>query len=211
MHDALEFLTLDDTPDEERYIGPQADPLVKNRCRQQAVILLTDGEPNLELRPYCEGAGLCPFDRTHEIAGSLAAQGIKVFVVGFAMANTTSGVDCKAMSDNDIRGEDGICASNPDDRELQACCVMHRIAFEGGTERAFFAEDQTALRAELDGILGEISSEGGISSRTRPAVAINSGGDDVAAYRFLSGFETEPGSLRSGHIVRQRYTCGEGD
>lgn len=211
LHDALEFLTLDDTPDEERYIGPQADPLVKNRCRQQAVILLTDGEPNLELRPYCEGAGLCPFDRSHEIAGSLAAQGIKVFVVGFAMANTTSGVDCKAMTDTDIRGEDGICTNNPDDRELQACCVMHRIAFEGGTQRAFFAEDQTALRSELDGILGEISDEGGISSRTRPAVAINSGGDEVAAYRFLSGFETEPGSLRSGHLVRQRYTCEEGE
>lgn len=214
LHDAFEFLTLDNTNDELRYIGPQADTLVQEDCRTQAVILLTDGEPNLDLRPYCEGSGLCPFDRTHEIAGNLAAQGIKVFVVGFAVANTTSGVDCKSMTEDDILGEDGLCASNPADRELQACCVMHRIAFEGDTDRAFFAEDQSALRAELDGILGEISSEGGVSSRTRPAVAPGGGGAGEAgafAYRFLSGFETEADSLRSGRLIRQRYECLDGE
>src|SRR5690606_3258841 len=43
LHDAYQFLTLDDTDDELTYVGPQADPLVRDNCRQQVVILLTDG------------------------------------------------------------------------------------------------------------------------------------------------------------------------
>lgn len=213
LHDAYQFLTLDDTDDELTYVGPQADPLVRDNCRQQVVILLTDGEPNLDLRPFCEASGgLCPFDRTHEIAGKLAAENIPVYVVGFATSNS-SGIDCKALTDEDILLEDGLCATNVGDRGLQACCTLHRIAFEGGTGRALFAEDQAALRAELGDVLSRVTRSNTVSSRTRPAVA-PAGAPDVAqnarAYRMLSGFDMST-SLWGGKLVRQRYVCGPDD
>lgn len=213
LHDAHEFLTLDNTNDELTYIGPQADPLVENQCRQQVVILLTDGEPNLDLRPFCEATGgMCPFDRTHEIAGQLAAANIPVYVVGFA-ADNASGIDCRAMTDDDILMPDGVCATNAGDRAVQACCTLHRIAFEGGTNRAFFAEDQAALRAELGDILAEVASAGAVSSRTRPAVAPATSNDlsqGARAYRMLSGYDTST-SLWGGKLIRQRYMCGPDD
>lgn len=214
LHDAFEFLTLDDEDDELTYIGPQADDLVKEGCRKQAVILMTDGEPNLDLRPFCEATGgMCPFDRTHEIAGQLSAADVDVYVVGLAPQTTAGGVDCQAMTDEDILMEGGACETNPGDRQLQACCTLHRIAFEGGTGRALFADDQAGLRDKLDEVLKDVAGTEGTTSRTRPAVAPADGTEfsqGARAYRFLSGYETSS-EMRGGRLVRQRYTCPEGE
>lgn len=54
-------------------ISPQYDDLVECGCREQHVILITDGEPNLDMRPDCESDGIaegispggeCPFEDT---------------------------------------------------------------------------------------------------------------------------------------------------
>lgn len=214
LHDAYEFLTLDDEDGESTYVGPQADPLVEQGCRKQAVILLTDGEPNLDLRPFCEATGgLCPFDRTYELAGRLAAANIDVHVVGLAPATPLGGVDCQTMTDEDILMEGGLCETNPGDRQVQACCTLHRIAFEGGTGRALFAEDQAGLRDQLDSVLADISGTDGTTSRTRPAVAPADRtpySQGASAYRFLSGYETSS-EMRGGRLVRQRYVCAAGE
>lgn len=52
------------------YISPRYDDTVECGCRKQHVILITDGEPNLDMRPDCESdgvlegispGGVCPF------------------------------------------------------------------------------------------------------------------------------------------------------
>jgi len=77
------------------------DPYVASQCRDQYIILLTDGAPNMDLRPSCEGAGppagQCPFpSRAAQVANELAnAPGnrrVKTFVIGFSVngaGNTT--------------------------------------------------------------------------------------------------------------------------
>src|SRR6187402_1060960 len=50
-------------------ISPRFDDLVECGCRQQHIILITDGEPNLDMRPDCEKTGTikngaCPFPDT---------------------------------------------------------------------------------------------------------------------------------------------------
>src|SRR5262249_32001846 len=37
--------------------GPRFDPYVQGGCRKNFIILLTDGAPNLDLRPSCEAVG----------------------------------------------------------------------------------------------------------------------------------------------------------
>ena len=68
-----------------------ADPYVKNDCRDQYVILLTDGAPNLNLRPSCTGPlGQCPYpNEAWQVVDQLwnATGGPKVttFVIGFSV------------------------------------------------------------------------------------------------------------------------------
>lgn len=98
---------LDDARDYlwENAKGPEkADPYVKGGCRDQYIILLTDGAPNLALRTDCEGpGGQCPYPGTSgptgtqrsiawDIAKSLYQGGghhsVPVFVIGFAVNGT---------------------------------------------------------------------------------------------------------------------------
>lgn len=47
------------------WISPRYDEYVNCGCREQHIVLITDGEPNLDLRPHCEQTGSpdgeCPF------------------------------------------------------------------------------------------------------------------------------------------------------
>ncbi len=89
--------------------GPQSvDPYVQGGCREEFAILLTDGGPNLDMRPECTGSsggvtGTCPYAPAKDIAQSMfegtatanfgGAPGKKVttFVVGFSV-NGSGGV-----------------------------------------------------------------------------------------------------------------------
>ena len=72
--------------------GTTPDPYVT--CRRNYIILMTDGAPNLDLRPNCEGVGpptgQCPFNRAPAVALSLSssavpAQQVDTYVIGFAV------------------------------------------------------------------------------------------------------------------------------
>jgi type IV pilus assembly protein PilY1 len=71
------------------------DPYVEQGCREQFIILLTDGAPNLDLRTACETgsaptAGQCPFNKSAKIAEVLATgvsgkPAVKTYVIGFSV------------------------------------------------------------------------------------------------------------------------------
>src|SRR5690606_32973436 len=70
LQDARDFLWNDGSPDPldaSQSFGPKDDPYVQGGCRKSHIILLSDGEPNTDLRPHCEGlgppAGKCPYDK----------------------------------------------------------------------------------------------------------------------------------------------------
>ena len=74
--------------------GPKNDPYVLGGCRDQAILLLTDGQPNLDLRPHCEATpeepvALCPFDEPETIVSRLVGtthpKKIPTYVIGFAL------------------------------------------------------------------------------------------------------------------------------
>jgi type IV pilus assembly protein PilY1 len=80
--------------------GTQAgykDLYVSNGCRDQYIILLTDGSPNLDLQPYCNG-GVCPYPDAPTIAdelyhskvnGSVVGRNpVKTYVIGFSVNGT---------------------------------------------------------------------------------------------------------------------------
>ncbi|HEX9620651.1 MAG TPA: hypothetical protein VF989_10970, partial [Polyangiaceae bacterium] len=99
LDDARFFFRQDDAGELE--FAPEADPFVKGGCREQAVILVTDGEPNLDLRPHCvngeiaeDPPGQCPFETPEEIARDLwntapEANRVKTIVIGFALDKVT--------------------------------------------------------------------------------------------------------------------------
>src|SRR5262249_7785865 len=99
--------------------GPRNDTFAKQGGRKNFMILLTDGEPNLDLRPYCEGtsgglSGVCPYtDKSFEIVNDLAnpsggAPAVKTYVVGFAVSTVDTGqpqpVDCTNISSKGTNG-----------------------------------------------------------------------------------------------------------
>ena len=227
LKDARDFLRNDGSPDPlnpAQSFGPKDDPYVQGGCRKSHIILLSDGEPNTDLRPHCEGlgppAGECPYDKPEQIAydlrwGADLSHRTDVYVIGFAVSEVTlSGnptpVDCKNMSDHDLTSPDGLCAQNADERQLQACCVLNRIAYNGGTERARFADDMTQLRVALNGIFADLSES--TTSRTLPvsasATTVASPGF-ANSFRFYSSFDPDQFSVWKGKLERQRFVCTE--
>ena len=76
--------------------GPSTDLFVQGGCRKEFIILLTDGAPNLDMRPACAATGspngVCPFPLPETTAGSLfqpggSATSIKTYVIGFAVSS----------------------------------------------------------------------------------------------------------------------------
>ncbi len=193
--------------------GPYDDPFIKSGCRKNFIILLSDGEPNLDLRPFCVG-GACPYQTPEAIAWDMAnaadpKKRIDTFVIGFAVSDITlasaTNVDCKALTVNDLTAPGGLCASNPSEKELQVCCTLSRIAYNGNTSRAYFANDKDELRASLSSILSGLAVN--TSSRTLPVFASSSGGGIADGFRFYSSFEPQKFSLWKGVIERERFVC----
>lgn len=213
LSDARDFLTRDDTTDPTDAalkFGPLGDEFVQGGCREQYIILLTDGEPNLDLRPFCEDGTTddnCPYDDSPDIARSLKDANIPVYVVGMVPDTTSGGFDCTTLDVNSYSAG-GDCV-NPANDEIAACCALTQIAYEGGTEKAFFASDKEALRTEINKVFGDIVG-GTARSATQPvrSPAVSFADDSGSkAYRFLSSYYPTGDGLWRGKLERLRWTC----
>lgn len=224
LHDARNFFWYDKNPDGSdsdgsKRIAPANDPYSLGKCRDNFILLLTDGEPNMDLRPYCEGCSTCcPFAKPEDIAWSLAHEtskpAVKTFVVGFAVTEIQDDVgntiDCEALAKEDPTASSGKCA-NPSSKGLKTCCTLNRIAYSGGTEKAYFASSVDKLRASLSEILSKASK--GTTSRTVPVFAsASSAASGTTTYRFYTSFrpKIDGSGLWQGVIDRQRFECSDG-
>jgi type IV pilus assembly protein PilY1 len=238
LSDARNFLWTDASSDplnSSEKFGPKDDNLIDGTptaaatgsCRQEYVILLTDGEPNLELRPECinpnnpANDSTCPYATAADIAHDLAnptsdkKKTVRTFVVGFAIGNVkrftpdggTQTIDCETM---DLK----LCDPMPTDRALKACCVLNQIAWAGTPEdlqnqkdeidHALFPSSAADLRQALDRILRKVS--GSFSGRTFPttsAAPVNDAGRK--GYEFSAG--ADPGDGWRGILKRSRVQC----
>lgn len=229
LDDARTYLTLDtsdDPLDASFRFGPLNEPAAQ--CRKKAIILLSDGQPNMDLRPSCEPGG-CPYLKPEDIAQDLKSKGIETYVIGFALSTVdvdgtpTACADFKAK-DFDEQDATGICYKHPNDQQIQACCSLNRIAAAGGHApaagdkddadwtRARFASNRNELRSALSQAIG-----GNFTTTTRtPFVAATGSGfvsqsSDLTfarSFRFAAAFT--PGKLDQpwiGELNRGRYVC----
>ncbi|MBI4704624.1 MAG: hypothetical protein HY744_26265 [Deltaproteobacteria bacterium] len=214
MEDAYTFYKKDDwkDPSGSGYdFGPAKDPFYLGGCRGSFVIVLSDGEPNLDMRPYCELlGGNCPFRKPWEVAYELANPGnlnlkIQTFAIGFGMSSGV-GFDCNALTVPTDLQKNGKCDGATG--ALDACCTLMRVAYAGGTTRAYFADDAVSLKAAINAVLEVIA--GNSTSRTAPAfggAAAAAGDAGATGYQFASSFAPVPGLLWRGYIERRRYVC----
>lgn len=217
LADAYVFMRQDkskDQLDNSEYFAPAADGYSTGGCRANYIIVLSDGEPNLDLRPFCEEqGGNCPYKKPHEIAYDLAHPSdpkltVKVYTVGFGLSNG-SGIDCRTLKMPTDFESGGKCVDAVG--SLKACCTLSRIAYEGGTENAYFADDITSLKTALSAVLSQASS--GTTSRTTPVFGNASGlisvksNADAVAWEFTSSFNTKSSDLWTGNLERHRWQC----
>lgn len=203
--------TWPDPAESGRDLGPKDDPYVNGGCRPQIAILLTDGEPNMEMRPFCEGIdGVCPYDEAWETARIMAEDlpvKTKTFVIGFALADLPEGEVPNATSCADLPvgyAETEICVetdAKPLSDALRTCCVLDRIAFNGGTDQAFFAESTTDLRQALSGALSTV-----VDKTTRTTPVVSSAGSAVGS-RVFTEFVPQRFNLWDGVLQRERWEC----
>ncbi len=229
LQDAKDFLWHDTNPDPldqsavPADFGPARDPLtLLPECRRNLVILLSDGEPNLDLRPFCENTeagGRCPYQTPQQIAWDLRNnpsndpdQRVETVVVGFALSEVTPAgkgtITCAELTDDD-------CVNNPADRSIQACCTLNAIAAAGGTpnadgsaKTAFFPRNSRELRKTFSSILSNVTTS--VTTRTSAVFATAtqsaSGGGN---HQFSSGFEPVLEQPWRGKLTRTRIQCNQ--
>ncbi|MBN1609342.1 MAG: hypothetical protein JW940_22115, partial [Polyangiaceae bacterium] len=223
LQDAYDFLWTDTATDplhtNAAYpdFSPRNDPYIAGGCRATHIILLTDGEPNTDLRDDC-GTEVppCPYETPEELASDLAHnvdphKDVQVHVIGFALPSTTLGdgteVDCTELTDTDLNDPDGLCATHPDEKALKACCTLHRIALNGSTGRALFASNRAELRAAIASILTALVPT---TSRTVPSFSSGAAAfGGAAGFRFLSSFRPTREGVWAGTLERQRFSCND--
>ena len=230
MEDAYDFLLRDDQADPTaptRKWGPATDPYVTGGCRRQFVILLSDGQPNMELRGSlgdptgsCSDAvpGSCPFRKPEDVAYAMT-QGprpIYTYVIGFALSSFTIAAttrSCASLTDDEINGASGLCqnAAYFSNSALQACCALNRIAIKGADpgitevpKRAMFAANKQELTSALSNVLSKLTP---VTSRTQPVMSGAAGGAE--GFRFYSSVKPVSFQPWAGVLERQRYTCDE--
>jgi type IV pilus assembly protein PilY1 len=229
LHDAREFLWNDttkdplDTSQTPADFGPRNDAQTKAaECRRTIVILLSDGEPNLDLRPHCENTdagGQCPYDRPEEIAWDLLHnptndpdQFAEVVVIGFALSQVTptgssAPIGCAQLTD-------AQCTANPNNRAIQACCTLNKIAAAGGkpnadgsAKKAYFPQNRVELRRAFSAILSDVTS----SLTTRTSAAFSSNGASGGNFQFSSSFTPVLEQPWRGNLTRTRIECVDGE
>ena len=208
-------------------VGPQGtDPYLiggagGNGCRDEYIILLTDGAPNLDLRPACANTpndpnkpGQCPYPAPEVTAATLAAGGpnrhpVKTFVIGFAVSSNINqnNIDCSSLNTNGTLSQQ--CANVVSSDPIAPCCLLQSIAIQGGTKGAYFADTPGDLQKALGAIIAQIAQNQ--TTRTVPAYSpvVATPGDPSAPYSamFLSSFSPIPGKAWAGSVQRQRFQC----
>jgi type IV pilus assembly protein PilY1 len=227
LDDAKQFLWNDTTKDPldaatvPADFGPRNDAYTKaSECRRNIVILLSDGEPNLDLRPYCENTaenGRCPYQRPEEIAWDLyhnppndPDQYAEVYVIGFALSRV-SPTGSPEIGCAELRTEH--CTQNPNDRAIQACCTLNKIAAAGGkpntdgsARQAYFPQNRVELRRAISAILGDVTTT--LTTRTAAAFSSNAGN---GGFQFSSGFAPILEKPWQGKLTRTRIECDDGE
>jgi len=216
LTDARDYFRTDVSTDvNNRPISPASDPYVIGGCRKNYIILLSDGEPNLDLRPECSiPGGKCPYKLPEDVAYELSSdpeitKRVPTFVIGFGLSSA-AGVDCSTLDPKVVLAPGALCSNASG--TLRTCCTLHRLAYQGGTEKAYFADNMGTLKSSLSSVLSSITVAS--TSRTLPVfVSANSSGAGsqlapAVGYQFASSF-TVPGgtSLWSGNLERKRYVC----
>ncbi len=228
LHDARQFFWFDTTKDKVDQstnppdFGPYNDPTTKApECRRNLIIMLSDGEPNLDLRPFCENSeagGKCPYPRPEETAWELLHnppndpdQVVETVVIGFALDKVTIGgetVGCSALTDDH-------CRDNLNDRAIQACCTLNRIAAAGGrpnddgtARRAYFPENRKELRRTFSRILSDITTS--LTTRTSAAFASAGSSAKDGSHQFSSSFTPVLEQPWRGNLTRTRILCDDG-
>jgi type IV pilus assembly protein PilY1 len=235
LDDARAFLWSDtsiDPLDSTQQFGPVNDPNWRaTNCRKTILILLTDGEPNLDLRPFCtseppapQTAGRCPYEAPETIVADLlegapqTSMSVETYVVGFALGRVTPAggggeIPCSELTSAQCSDP----ANNGDDagsKNIQACCTLNKIANAGGRDannvprNAYFAENRAELKAIFTDILDDVIK---VATRTMPVYS--SPGGDIASrgYKFFSAFNPQPDptetQLWKGVLQRRRFVC----
>jgi type IV pilus assembly protein PilY1 len=216
--------------------GPQSDPFVKSAsglpCRPEFIILITDGAPNMDMRPACSNSvtgdsggtpGTCPFDLPENIAAKLYNNGmasvgqqfVTTYVIGFAVSSFNDGttpVQCQNL----VTGGGLVAACNPPvgsppgsppANPLYApCCELENIAFNGGSGHAYFADTPGDLQAALGSIMAAIGS--GATTRTVPSFSpsLTSAGN---AQMYNAQLIPHNGAPWAGNILRTTYVCDQ--
>ena len=95
MDDAADYLTGSTVGPWSGTVATGQDYYVRNGCREQYIILLTDGAPNLDMRPDCQGGGVCPFASTASgtattLYGNAGGKHVSTFVIGFSVNGTAN-------------------------------------------------------------------------------------------------------------------------
>ncbi len=194
--------------------GPASDPYFNGGCRQTYVLLFSDGDPNLDLRPSCEASGgKCPFKKPWEVAHDLYQWGdpktaVKTFTIHMG-PSTVGGTDCKTLQMPADFDPGGKCYNATG--QLASCCAMQRIAYEGGTTKSYFANDITSLKAAISNVLSQVVT--GTTSRTIPVFGSTIGMNVVnsqapaVAYQFTSSFNVTLDGLWTANLERHRWQC----
>lgn len=209
--DARDFLTQDGSTWNGNPLGPKDDPCIVNKVRKQYVLLLSDGEPNMDLRPDCEtGNGQCPYAQPWEIADDLrAAHDVETFAIGYSLSGP-AGMDCNTIDASDFNP--GEVCDNPTG-PVKACCTLARIAINGGTEHGYFPDNTAQLNQYLSQIFLQIARA---ATRTVPVFATATalpgvGSGNAVGYEFSASLNPQPPAgaspLWSGNLERKRYVC----
>lgn len=226
LSDARDFLWRDTSKDPldasstPADFGPKQDPLtLLPECRRTIIILLSDGEPNLDLRPFCENeieGGRCPYETPEDIAWNLRTnpandpdQSVETVVIGFALSEVNvpgrGTVSCDELTETD-------CTNFPNERALQACCTLNAIAAAGGepnpdgsSKTAFFPKNNKELRQTFSHILSSITTS--VTTRTSAVFASASQGSANGSHQFSSGFEPVLEQPWHGKLTRKRIQC----
>ncbi|HTV17777.1 MAG TPA: hypothetical protein VMG12_03880, partial [Polyangiaceae bacterium] len=236
LDDAREFLWNDTTTDpfdSAQQFGPTNDPNWRaTNCRKTILILLTDGEPNLDLRPFCaaqppapQTAGRCPYDKPEDIVSSLrlsppqSSMSVETYVVGFALGRVTPSGGTQIPCGQLTSAQCSDPANNGDDtssKNIQACCTLNKIANAGGFDasgnprNAYFAENRAELKAIFTDILDDVIK---VATRTMPVYSSPGGDTTSKGYKFFSAFDPQPDptetQLWEGILERRRFVCSD--
>jgi type IV pilus assembly protein PilY1 len=237
LDDARQFLWNDissDPFDSSQRFGPSNDPNWRAaNCRKTILILLTDGEPNLDLRPFCEAepappqtAGRCPYSKPADIVAALrnsppqASLSVETFVVGFALGRVTPAggteISCADLTDAQCADPANNVPDQPASKSIQACCTLNEIAAAGGVDendnprKAFFAENRAELKAIFTDILDDVIQ---VATRTMPVFSSPGGDPTSKGFKFFSAFNPRPDptetQLWEGILERKRFVCSD--